>query len=72
MTIHQPAAAVFNSLDDLYLLESGRLVYFGRLDRGAAYFSSLGMHCTTGCNPAGTHAVAFIASLFSQFGFPTS
>lgn len=52
MTIHQPAAAVFNSLDDLYLLETGRLVYFGRLDKGSAYFSSLNMHCTTGCNPA--------------------
>lgn len=52
MTIHQPAAAVFNSLDDLYLLETGRLVYFGRLDRGLSYFSSLGMHCTSNCNPA--------------------
>ena len=53
MTIHQPAAAVFNSLDDLYLLETGRLVYNGKLEMGAAHFSSLGMHCNTGCNPAG-------------------
>ena len=53
MTIHQPSAAVFNSLDDLCLLEGGRLAFFGRMENSAAYFASLGFHCTTACNPAG-------------------
>jgi ABC-type multidrug transport system ATPase subunit len=53
MTIHQPAASVFNSLDDLLLLERGRLVYFGQLTRAIAYFNSLNFLCTSSCNPAG-------------------
>ena len=52
MTIHQPSTAVFNSLDDLCLLELGRLVYFGLRDNAPAFFSSLGFVCSTGCNPA--------------------
>lgn len=67
MTIHQPAASVFNSLDDLCLLELGRLVYFGRLETGSAFFSWLGMYCTSGCNPAGMQYCNHILTII--FGF---
>ncbi len=53
MTIHQPSAAVFESLDDLCLLEGGRPAFFGRLEDAGPYFSTLGLYCTKNCNPAG-------------------
>ena len=45
MTIHQPAAMVFDVLQDLYLLESGRLVYSGPLSYCEKYFQNLGLNC---------------------------
>jgi ABC-type multidrug transport system ATPase subunit len=52
MTIHQPSGAVFNSLDDLYLLERGHLAFFGKVSTASDYFDSFGFHCRSGCNPA--------------------
>lgn len=52
MTIHQPAQMVFDMLQDLYLLESGRLAYFGPLDTARPFFASLGYECPTDVNPA--------------------
>ncbi len=52
MTIHQPAPMVFDLLQDLYLLESGRLAYFGPLSTTKQYFSSLGHSCPLNANPA--------------------
>jgi ABC-type multidrug transport system ATPase subunit len=52
MTIHQPAAIVFDMLQDLYLLETGRLAYFGPISAAKGYFASLGMICPAGINPA--------------------
>mmetsp|Transcript_9118 Transcript_9118/g.9175 ORF Transcript_9118/g.9175 Transcript_9118/m.9175 type:complete len:1301 (+) Transcript_9118:45-3947(+) len=45
MTIHQPAEMVFDMLQDLYLLEGGRLAYFGPLPAARPYFLSLGYEC---------------------------
>ena len=42
MTIHQPAAIVFDMLQDLYLLEGGRLAYKGPIEAAPGYFTSLG------------------------------
>mmetsp|Transcript_17556 Transcript_17556/g.33104 ORF Transcript_17556/g.33104 Transcript_17556/m.33104 type:complete len:1326 (-) Transcript_17556:147-4124(-) len=42
MTIHQPAAIVFDMLQDLYLLEGGRLAYEGPIEAAPGYFTSLG------------------------------
>lgn len=39
-------------LDDLYLLESGRLVYKGSIPDAAAYFASIGYENPKGINPA--------------------
>lgn len=52
MTIHQPAAIVFDMLQDLYLLETGRLAYFGPITAAVSYFGALGFPCATGVNPA--------------------
>ena len=45
MTIHQPAEMVFDMLQDLYLLESGRLAYAGPRSSTERHFNSLGYHC---------------------------
>lgn len=52
MTIHQPAAIVFDMLPDLYLLEGGRLAFFGPIATAQGYFASLGHACPSGVNPA--------------------
>lgn len=43
MTIHQPSALVFEMIDDLFLLEMGRLVYGGSVIDAHEYFSSIGL-----------------------------
>eukprot|EP01036_Dinobryon_divergens_P033941 gene33941-43849_t len=45
MTIHQPSDMVFDMLQDLCLLEGGRLAYFGPLLAAERYFSSIGYQC---------------------------
>lgn len=52
MTIHQPAAIVFDMLQDLYLLESGRLAFFGPISRAEGYFRDYGLVCPDGVNAA--------------------
>lgn len=52
MTIHQPAQIVFEMLQDLYLLEGGRLAYSGPLEQTRRYFSRLGYICPNDFNPA--------------------
>lgn len=52
MTIHQPAQIVFHMLEDLYLMEGGRLAYFGPLKATSRYFSSMGYFCPVDINPA--------------------
>ena len=52
MTIHQPAAIVFDMLQDLYLLESGRLAYFGPIAAAQGYFRRIGQLCPAEVNPA--------------------
>lgn len=52
MTIHQPAPMVFDMLQDLYLLEQGRLAYFGPLQATKQYFKNLGYDCPLDVNPA--------------------
>jgi ABC-type multidrug transport system ATPase subunit len=45
MTIHQPSEMVFDMLQDLLLLEGGRLAYTGPLPSTERYFKSLGYNC---------------------------
>ncbi|CAM9188663.1 unnamed protein product, partial [Ectocarpus fasciculatus] len=52
MTIHQPSALVFEMLDDLLLLETGKVVYGGSLSGADAYFESLGYGNPEKVNPA--------------------
>lgn len=52
MTIHQPAQMVFDMLQDLYLLESGRLAFFGPLSTTRDYFAQLNYECPADVNPA--------------------
>ncbi len=52
MTIHQPAPMVFDMLQDLYLMEQGRLAFFGPLQTTKQYFAKLGYVCPVDVNPA--------------------
>jgi len=50
MTIHQPSAQMFDSLDDLLLLSSGKQAYFGPVSQAGNYFSSLGFNVPPNSN----------------------
>lgn len=52
MTIHQPAVIVFDMLPELYLLEGGRLAFFGPVSAAETYFSDMGFACPAEVNPA--------------------
>ena len=52
MTIHQPSALVFDMLDDLLLLETGKVVYGGSLISADTYFESIGYSNPDKVNPA--------------------
>jgi len=43
LTIHQPSALVFQMLDDLCLLEKGKLAYIGTIPDATPYFEGLGL-----------------------------
>jgi ABC-type multidrug transport system ATPase subunit len=51
MTIHQPSEMVFDMLQDLYLLEGGRLAYNGPLSATKRYFASLGYEVSSFRSP---------------------
>ena len=52
MTLHQPSTAIFGRLDDVYLLESGRLAFAGSQAATAEHFASLGFKPPPDVNPA--------------------
>jgi ABC-type multidrug transport system ATPase subunit/ABC-type multidrug transport system permease subunit len=52
MTIHQPSALMFDMLDDLLLLETGRIAYGGSVKAAALYFSNVGFANPHMINPA--------------------
>ena len=52
MTIHQPSAIVFDMLDDLLLMESGRTVFNGTIKDAPQYFASIGYLNSDDINPA--------------------
>lgn len=52
MTIHQPSGGVFARLDDLYLLEQGRLAFAGSLPAADTYFRDIGFVRPAAENPA--------------------
>ncbi|CAM9511546.1 unnamed protein product, partial [Ectocarpus sp. 12 AP-2014] len=52
MTIHQPASEVFDMIEDLMLMESGKLTYFGTTKNARSFFDSLAGDCPSSVNPA--------------------
>lgn len=52
MTIHQPSAMIFGMLQDLLLLEKGRMAFCGSATAAAIYFEELGYSCPKAVNPA--------------------
>ncbi|KAL9229740.1 hypothetical protein vseg_005175 [Gypsophila vaccaria] len=51
-SIHQPSSEVFELFDNLCLLSSGRLVYFGPTSTANEHFSLNGYPCSTMQNPS--------------------
>lgn len=52
MTIHQPSAIVFDMLDDLLLMESGKVVFNGKIKEAPQYFATIGYLNSDDINPA--------------------
>lgn len=50
--LHQPRIEIFNSLDTLLLLESGKQVYFGKRSEAERYFKDKGYDFDPQLNPA--------------------
>jgi ABC-type multidrug transport system ATPase subunit len=51
-TLHQPSSDIFQRLDDILLLSSGRIVYHGPTEQVTDYFARLGFECPPLTNPA--------------------
>lgn len=59
LTLHQPSAAIFQMVDDIMLLEGGKMIYFGPSTAVATYFAKLGFPCQPQIHPA-DHAMFVI------------
>lgn len=51
-SIHQPSGSVFSMCDDLALLASGQMVYFGPTTDAPSFFNSAGFPVPSNVNPA--------------------
>lgn len=51
-TIHQPRSDIFALFDQLLLMSSGEIMYFGPVTDIYPYFESVGVSCDTSVNPA--------------------
>ncbi|KNA18805.1 hypothetical protein SOVF_067510 [Spinacia oleracea] len=64
-SIHQPSSEVFTLFDDLCLLSSGELVYFGDLKKAVLFFAQAGFPCPSKRNPS-DHFLRCINSDFDK------
>uniref|UniRef100_A0A7N0TI22 ABC transporter domain-containing protein n=1 Tax=Kalanchoe fedtschenkoi TaxID=63787 RepID=A0A7N0TI22_KALFE len=51
-SIHQPSSEVFTLFDDLFLLSSGEVVYFGDAKMAVEFFAEAGVPCPSRRNPS--------------------
>ncbi|CAI0450165.1 unnamed protein product [Linum tenue] len=51
-SIHQPSSEVFALFDDLFLLSSGEVVYFGEAKKAVQFFAHAGFPCPSKRNPS--------------------
>jgi ABC-type multidrug transport system ATPase subunit len=52
VSLHQPRGAIWNKVDDLYLLSEGQLVYGGAREDAAGFFKGLGLNPDVGTSEA--------------------
>ena len=53
ITLHQPKASIWRTLDQCILLApGGKMCYSGRADNATAYFRTIGYECPVDTNPA--------------------
>ncbi|MQL72182.1 hypothetical protein Taro_004566, partial [Colocasia esculenta] len=64
-SIHQPSSEVFQLFDRLYLLSSGRAVYFGGIPEACEFFAQAGFRCPPRRNPS-DHFLRCINSDFDK------
>uniref|UniRef100_A0A803KM91 ABC transporter domain-containing protein n=1 Tax=Chenopodium quinoa TaxID=63459 RepID=A0A803KM91_CHEQI len=64
-SIHQPSSEVFTLFDDLCLLSSGELVYFGDAKKAVLFFAQAGFPCPSKRNPS-DHFLRCINSDFDK------
>ena len=51
-TIHQPSSQIFHMFEDLIFLCDGKMAFRGKSDEVVEHFSSIGIECEEGWNPA--------------------
>ena len=64
-SIHQPSSEVFELFDQLYLLSSGKTVYFGQASEAYEFFAQAGFPCPALRNPS-DHFLRCINSDFDK------
>eukprot|EP00250_Pteridium_aquilinum_P011022 c19788_g1_i1 orf=198-2294(+) len=64
-SIHQPSSEVFELFDTLFLLASGRTVYFGQANEACNFFAASGFPCPSLRNPS-DHYLRCINSDFDK------
>ncbi|ALC41689.1 bw [Drosophila busckii] len=51
-SIHQPTSDIFELFTHIILMDGGRIIYQGRTEQAAKFFTNLGFHLPLNCNPA--------------------
>lgn len=52
ITIHQPSSQIFYLFNELLLLSTGKLAYFGDVDKVVPFFEKIGFTIAPNYNPA--------------------
>lgn len=52
VTIHQPSSQIFYLFNELLLLSTGKLAYFGDVDKVIPFFEKIGFSIAPNYNPA--------------------
>jgi len=68
-TIHQPQSKIFQSFDNLILMQKGEMMYQGSASASLSYFAKLGYPCPELTNPA-DHLIDVLGNVHKKFTVP--
>ncbi|EDW01079.1 protein brown [Drosophila grimshawi] len=61
-SIHQPTSDIFELFTHIILMDAGRIVYQGRTEQAAKFFTDLGFELPLNCNPADYYVKTLVDS----------